>query len=121
MSTKKEAYSPEAVLSIITAFSLVQSYTQQATVAEVVAEEMGKTTKQILGKLQWLSRNGQAKDNGEPLYIKRVYTTKQGGDVVKKADIVSAIADKLGIDSDVVASLESATKPSLLLVLAALK
>lgn len=121
MTKKVENYSPSDVLSIITAFDSVTSYDEQKETAKKLAESLSKSVRQILGKVQYLSRNGSEKSDGSSLYIKREYTTKTGGKVIRKADLVAKIAGKLDVSAESLDSLESATKQALELVLNGLK
>lgn len=123
MSTKKENYTKENVEFIIDAFNLVTTYEQQAVICVVVAGALTKTERQISGKVSHLSRSGITKESGEPLYISKTYApVGQAKNVLKKADIVSSIADLLIsagklADAAVIESLEAATRPALLILL----
>jgi len=81
--------------------------TRDAQVAQL-AEELGRSAASIRAKL---TREG--------IYVPKGEAAK-GKASVRKADLVSMIANKLSVDEDVVGSLEKATKKSLELVLEAL-
>lgn len=73
---------------------------------EAIAAALGKSTRSIVAKL-----------SREKVYVAKTYTAKTGEAVTSKAELVEAIAVKLGVASEVVGSLESATKVALKLVL----
>ena len=66
---------------------------------EELADEFSKSVKSVIGKL---SREG--------VYRREVYKTKTGENPVTKVEIVSNIADALGIEIDNLAGLEKAPK-----------
>tara|TARA_R100000482_G_scaffold113525_1_gene56146 strand:- start:771 stop:1079 length:309 start_codon:yes stop_codon:yes gene_type:complete len=69
---------------------------------EELADEFSKSVKSVIGKL---SREG--------VYRREVYKTKTGENPVTKVEIVSNIADALGIETDNLAGLEKAPKATL--------
>ena len=69
---------------------------------EELADEFSKSVKAVIGKL---SREG--------VYRREVYKTKTGENPVTKVEIVSNIADALGIEIDNLAGLEKAPKATL--------
>jgi len=69
---------------------------------EELADAFSKSIKSIIGKL---SREG--------VYRREVYRTKTGENPVTKVEIVSNIADALGIEIDNLAGLEKAPKATL--------
>ena len=69
---------------------------------EELADEFSKRVKSVIGKL---SREG--------VYRREVYKTKTGENPVTKVEIVSNIADALGIEIDNLAGLEKAPKATL--------
>ena len=69
---------------------------------EMLADELQKSVKSIIGKL---SREG--------VYRREIYKTKSGELPVTKVEIVSNIADSLGIEVDSLAGLEKAPKATL--------
>tara|TARA_B000000565_G_scaffold247673_1_gene217317 strand:- start:136 stop:444 length:309 start_codon:yes stop_codon:yes gene_type:complete len=69
---------------------------------EELADEFSKSVKSVIGKL---SREG--------IYRREVYKTKTGENPVTKVEIVSNIADALGIEIDNLAGLEKAPKATL--------
>jgi hypothetical protein len=69
---------------------------------ENLAEELGKSTKSIIGKL---SREG--------VYERAIYKNKSGDLPVTKAEICSNIAENLGIEIEYLAGLEKAPKSTL--------
>ena len=80
---------------------LYLSSPNRATV-EILAEEMEKSIKSIIGKL---SREG--------VYRREIYKTKSGETPVTKVEIVSNIAEVLGLDVDNLLGLDKAPKNTL--------
>ena len=80
---------------------LYLSQPSRATV-EILAEEMEKSIKSIIGKL---SREG--------VYRREIYKTKSGETPVTKVEIVSNIADTLGLEVDNLLGLDKAPKSTL--------
>ena len=76
--------------------------TQIGKLFESLAAELNKSIKSIIGKL---SREG--------VYRREIYKTKTGELPVTKVEIVSNIADSLGIEVDSLAGLEKAPKATL--------
>ena len=72
-----------------------------ATVEEL-AERLGRSKKSIIGKL---SREG--------VYRREVYVSKTGESPITKVEIVSNIAENLGLESAALAGLEKSPKASL--------
>lgn len=131
--SKKPNYSEEQIAALLSAVNIASlSYQSQVQIVEELADEndlfRDKTKNQLMSKLAFLSNSGVKKQvDGSPAYIHKVYTTKTGQQgAVKKAEIVVAISELIKapdgkpIDSDILGSLENATKPALLIVLSAL-
>jgi len=99
-----------------------KTFEEQKAAVEALAEQWtgAKTPRQILAKLQNLAKQDKT---GKVIYHKKVYTPKQGGDVtpIKKSELVSHIAELLGVDEESMSSLESATKNVLLVLVGALE
>ena len=104
---KNVNYTPEITSWIVEAYNINPSM----DTVRALAEEHGKTTKSIIGKL---SREG--------VYQKASYTTKTGAKPITKAEIVAQIVDKLQPYSEhdnleqTVAGLEKAPKAALVAV-----
>ena len=83
---------------------LLEKYTADPTrqTVEVLAEELSRSVKSIIGKL---SREG--------VYRREIYKTKTGELPVTKVEIVSDIADHLGIEVESLSGLEKAPKATL--------
>ena len=83
---------------------IVTGYKENPSMVTVqsLAEELGKSTKSIIGKL---SREG--------VYERAVYKNKSGNLPVTKVEIVSSIATNLGIEMEHLAGLEKAPKSTL--------
>ena len=76
--------------------------TPSRSTVEALAEEMNKSIKSIIGKL---SREG--------VYRREIYKTKSGETPVTKVEIVSNIADTLGLEVDNLLGLDKAPKSTL--------
>ena len=83
---------------------IVESYKSNSTMKTVehLANELGKSTKSIIGKL---SREG--------VYERAVYKSKGGEVPVTKTEIVCNIAENLGVEVEHLAGLEKAPKSTL--------
>ena len=83
---------------------IVSWYQQSPTMGTVenLAEELGKSTKSIIGKL---SREG--------VYQRATYKNKTGEVPITKMELVSNIAENLGIEIEDLVGLEKAPKATL--------
>ena len=83
---------------------MLEKYTADPTrqTVEDLAEELSRSVKSIIGKL---SREG--------VYRREIYKTKTGELPVTKVEIVSDIADHLGIEVESLSGLEKAPKSTL--------
>ena len=83
---------------------MVDKYTADPTreTVEKLAKELEKSIKSVIGKL---SREG--------VYRREIYKTKSGETPVTKVEIVSSIADSLGLDGDILLGLDKAPKNTL--------
>ena len=83
---------------------LLEKYSADPTrqTVEALAEELSRSVKSIIGKL---SREG--------VYRREIYKTKTGELPVTKVEIVSDIADNLGIEVESLSGLEKAPKATL--------
>ena len=83
---------------------MLEKYTADPTrqTVEDLAEELSRSVKSIIGKL---SREG--------VYRREIYKTKTGELPVTKVEIVSDIADNLGIEVESLSGLEKAPKATL--------
>lgn len=99
MKTVKVNYTPEMTAKAVADYAAGMP-------VEAIAAALGKSTRSIVAKL-----------SREKVYVAKTYTAKTGEAVTSKAELVEAIAVKLGVASEVVGSLESATKVALKLVL----
>ena len=95
-------YNEEQTKHIVEAY---QSNPNRETV-EALAKELSKSIKSIIGKL---SREG--------VYRREIYKTKTGELPVTKVEIVSNIADDLGLEVESLLGLEKAPKATLKLSL----
>ena len=83
---------------------MVDTYSKEPNMETVLrlAEQFGKTTKSIIGKL---SREG--------VYKRAVYTSKSGELPVTKVELVNNIAENLGVEVESLAGLEKSPKSAL--------
>jgi len=83
---------------------IIQAYQKSPNrdTVEMLADELQKSVKSIIGKL---SREG--------VYRREIYKTKSGELPVTKVEIVSNIADSLGIEVDSLLGLEKTPKATL--------
>ena len=83
---------------------MVGAYLDQPTreTVDKLAEELGRSTKSIIGKL---SREG--------VYRREVYVSKTGESPITKVEIVSNIAENLGVENGSLAGLEKSPKAAL--------
>jgi len=83
---------------------MVEQYKSSPTMETVqyLADELGKTTKSIIGKL---SREG--------VYKRAVYKSKSGELPITKVELVNNIAENLGIEVENLAGLEKSPKSAL--------
>ena len=83
---------------------MVGAYLDQPTKETVqrLAEELNRSTKSIIGKL---SREG--------VYRREVYVSKTGESPITKVEIVTNIAENLGVESRSLAGLEKSPKAAL--------
>ncbi len=86
-----------------TAF-MVEKYSAEPSMETVqyLAEKLGKTTKSIIGKL---SREG--------VYKRAVYKSKSGELPITKVELVSNIAENLGLEVESLVGLEKSPKATL--------
>ena len=86
---------------------MVDEYTADPTreTVEKLAKELEKSIKSVIGKL---SREG--------VYRREIYKTKSGETPVTKVEIVSSIAESLGLDGDTLLGLDKAPKNTLKLL-----
>jgi transcription initiation factor TFIIIB Brf1 subunit/transcription initiation factor TFIIB len=96
--SKNVNYSEEVTATIVAAYAANPTMQTVRDLAEIYE----KTTKSIIGKL---SREG--------VYQKSSYTTKTGNKPVTKIELVTQLADYLGIDVDSIAGLEKSPKAAL--------
>ena len=91
-------YSEEITVYVVDTYKSKPSY----ETVHRLAVELNKSTKSIIGKL-----------SKEGVYQKAVYTSKTGETPVTKAELVSSIAENLGLELEDVAGLEKSPKGAL--------
>ena len=91
---------------------LLEKYTNEPTkeTVEALGKELGKSTKSVIGKL---SREG--------VYRREIYLSKAGDVPATKIEIVTAIAENLGIEVESLSGLEKSPKATLKTLEKALK
>ena len=108
MTEKAVNYTQEMVDALHAGYDGSASDDERRAQIKALAEEVGRSEASVRAKLV-----------REGIYV--AYTKAEAGKGgARKADLVQAIADKLEVDSDVVGSLEKATKVALNKVLEAL-
>lgn len=103
MSEKIVNYTPEQTAEMVAAYVAEPT---KATV-EALAEKLGKSTRSVIAKL---SREG---------VYQKAESVKNHGKRVTKAEQIEALAEKLGVPSEKLESLEKATFQALALITAA--
>ena len=94
-STRMSNYTEQQTNAMVSAYILDPT---RETV-DKLAEELGRSTKSIIGKL---SREG--------VYRREVYVSKTGESPITKVEIVSNIAESLGLETATLAGLEKVPK-----------
>ena len=102
MTEKNVNYTDAMTAELVGAYTEAQNESERENVITEFAQAFGKNVKSVRAKLV-----------REGVYIKKEYKTKTGTSPERKAAIVADIAALLGVDSDIVGSLEKATKKSL--------
>lgn len=108
MAQVKVNYTDEMVARLHEVYDREDSEEAREAQIEQLSEELGRNKMSIRAKL-----------TSEGVYVAKAKVEKKGASV-RKADLVAAIAEKIGADEDVVGSLEKATKVALTRVLNAL-
>jgi hypothetical protein len=109
MTDKIPNYSAEQTAALVAVYVAATTDADRKTVVTSQAAILKKSPASIRAKLV-----------REKVYVKITRTTKAGEKVESKAAIVERIAELMDVESDVVGSLESATKKVLQLVAVAL-
>jgi hypothetical protein len=109
MTTKIENYTQAQTAELISAYVAANTAEARSAVVNTYAERFGKTVNSIRAKL-----------TREKVYVAKVYTNKNGVKPVKKDALVTAIADKIGLNTEVCDSLEKVNKNVLEAILRAL-
>lgn len=107
--SKETIYTDEVVARMVEAYEAAESDEVRASVVTSLADELGVKVQSVRAKLVNLG-----------VYKAKERTTKTGEKIESKAEIVAQIAVSLGVEEEVVESLEKATKPVLKLLRAAL-
>jgi hypothetical protein len=107
-AVKATNYTPQQEAQLAEIFSVPF----ERSLVESMALQLGKNTRSLTSKLSTMGLYTNLK--------KEAKTTKTGEVIRKKSDIVEDIAIKLGVNSELVESLEGCTKQTLHLILNAL-
>lgn len=102
MTDKKVNYTKQQTAELTEAYSSADSEQTRENVIEHYSQALNKTVRSIRQKLV-----------REGIYIKKERTTKSGQPIERKAEIVNSIADLVGVQSDVIGSLEKSTAVAL--------
>ena len=105
MAEKQVNYTPVQTGEMVAAYQEATTEEARESVISEFAEKFGKNVKSVRAKLV-----------REGVYVKKAYKSKAGVTPERKAAIVEDIASALGVASEVVESLEKATKPTLTLL-----
>ena len=101
-TAKNANYSEIEVKEMVSAYKGAETDEARKAVVESFAEKLGKTTNSVRAKL---SREG--------VYKKPEKKTKSGTVIIRKSELVEKISAKLGVSSEIMESLEKATKTAL--------
>lgn len=96
-------------------------YTKEVTEKLALDFKAGAPTKSLADQLGVPERSVIAKLSSMGLYSKKPYVNKRGEVPIRKDAYVEQIADLLGVDFDIIESLEKANKQVLKLIYEALK
>lgn len=108
--SKETVYTEEVTTALAEKYQAAQDDEARAEVVKQAAQDLQVKEASVRAKLVNLG-----------IYKAKERTTKTGEKIETKAEIVAQIAKSLGVQEDVVDSLEKATKPVLKLLRAALK
>jgi hypothetical protein len=109
MSAKTENYTEAQTVELVGAYRAASTPEDRLIVVAEFAERFGKTVNSIRAKLV-----------REKVYVAKVYTNKNGEKPVKKDNMVSDIAKKIGMSVEACDSLEKVNKAVLIRLLHAL-
>lgn len=107
---KETVYTEAVVESMVNSYKAAKTDEQRAGAVQEIANELGVKVHSVRAKLVSLG-----------VYIPKSRTAKNGEPVESKAVIVGQIAEALGVEEEVVESLEKATKPVLKMLRKALR
>ena len=109
MSVKTENYTEAQTVELVGAYKAADTSEARLAVVAEFAERFGKTVNSVRAKLV-----------REKVYVAKVYTNKNGEKPVKKDNMVSDIAKKIGMSVEACDSLEKVNKVVLIRLLHAL-
>ena len=108
MTDKTPNYTKEQTEQLVNEYRAAESDADRKAVVDAIAQEFGKKPASVRAKLSSLNE-----------YIKPAAVTKNGEPVVRKAQLVTQIAEALELDEESIGSMEKATKSALHKVLKA--
>ena len=92
-------YTKEQTEKLVAAYTSAETENERDSVVEEFAEQFNKSVRSIVAKL-----------SREKVYVKKQRTTKNGGEIVKKEELASRIAEKVGVAPETFDSLAKANK-----------
>lgn len=108
MTNKTVSYTEDQVSKMVADYVAADTDEARDEALQSIAEEFGKSVASVRSKLV-----------REGVYVKKARTTKNGGEIVSKADLVAKIEDAIGVEPGGFDSLEKATKVVLTKILKA--
>ncbi len=108
MNEKTVNYTPEMVAQLHAGYDGTASDVDRKAQVRALARELGKSEGSVRAKL-----------THEGIYV-TLTKAPSGKNTIRKAALVTAIAGQIGVDEDVIGSLEKATKNTLIVVFKAL-
>lgn len=96
-------YTDEMTTELVAAYTAADTDEARASVVNAYAEKFGKKVQSIRQKL-----------SRENVYVKKARTTKAGGEIVRKEELVARIAEALGVEAETFESLAKANKDVLM-------
>ena len=116
-TTKKATnYTPAQEKVILDGMRKLETRAQQDTLVASVVKDTGHSPRSVTAKISTMARNSA----GELAFFKKIETAKDGSKPESKADLVEQVAAALGTTSELIGSLEKATKVTIKTILTGL-
>ena len=109
MTEKTPNYTAEMVAVLLAGYDPEATQDERTAQIAAISKEIDRPTRSVIAKL-----------TSEGVYVPKVYKTKKGEKVVRKSALVAELASLMGVEEDVISSVEKATKKTLQLFVAAL-